>query len=184
MLFDPKACERLHNRNVSVTTYAYESDAVALEGRLTDDRFVATYSIFDEHRPAGIVHDMVIRMIVRGPKLIIEALEVQMLKVPQADCPAAENSLLPLIGESITAGFTAKVHRLVGGDRGCAHLVALCRAMASAAIQGAYSMVARKPTKERHLTIQSLKNVIDTCHLWRSDGPMVQSLKEKLGDDQ
>lgn len=184
MLFNSEACERLHNRNVSVTTYAYEPDAIALEGRLTDDRFVATYSLSDEPRPAGIVHDMVIRMIVRGPKLVIEAVEVQMRTVPHTDCPQAENSLLPLVGEPITAGFTARVHRLVGGGQGCAHLVALCRAMASAAIQGAYSMMARKPTQERVATRQNLKNIIDTCHLWRSDGPMVQSLKKNLGSSQ
>ncbi len=180
MLFNPETCERLHNRNISVTTYVYEPDAIALEGRLTDDRFVTTYSLLDELRPAGIVHDMVIRMIVRGPKLIIEAVEVQMLTVPHTDCPQVENSLQPLIGEPITAGFTAKVHQLVGGGQGCAHLVALCRAMASAAIQGAYSMMAQKPTKERRSTMQSLKNIIDTCHLWRSDGPLVQNLKKKL----
>jgi hypothetical protein len=104
--------------------------------------------------------------------------------VPNPDCPTVIDSLEALKGQCITAGFTAKVQRLVGGARGCAHLLALCRAMASAAIQGAYSLAARQPPEKRELTIDSLKHVIDTCHLWRSDGPMVQSLKKKFESDQ
>lgn len=184
MIFDPETCKPVHSRTISVTTYAYDTDAVALEGHLTDDRFVATYSLFGDPRAAGIVHDMVVRMIVRGPRLVIEAVEAEMRTVPNPNCPEAIDSLSPLKGESITAGFTTKVQRLVGGSKGCAHLVALCRAMASAAIQGAYSMVAQQRPENRKLTMKSLKNVLDTCHLWRADGPMVQSLKQKIEGDR
>jgi len=184
MLFDPEKYKRLHNRTISITTYAYDTDAVALEGHLTDNRFVDTYTLFGDQRPAGIVHDLVVRMIVRGPKLVIEAVEAEMVTVPHEACPEAIDSLAPLKGERITAGFTTKVHKLVGGRQGCAHLLALCRAMASAAIQGAYSMVAQQPPEKRKLTMNSLKNVLNTCHLWRADGPMVQALKEKIESDQ
>lgn len=180
MLFDSEKCEQLHNRTISVSTWVYDDEAVAIEGRLTDDRFVETYSLFGESRPSGIVHDMVVRMIVRGPKLTIEAVEAEMLKVPDSNCPQAIDSLLPLKGERIASGFTVKVQQLAGGGKGCAHLVALCRAMASAAVQGAYALMARRAPEKRNLSMESLSTVIDTCHLWRSDGPMVQRLKKKL----
>lgn len=184
MLFDSNTCRRLHNRTISITTYAYDTDAIALEGRLTDNRYVNTYGLLGDPRPAGTVHDMIVQMIVRGPKLTIEAVETQMPTVPNPDCPAVIDSLESLKGQRITAGFTAKVQKLVGGARGCAHLLALCRAMASAAIQGAYSLAAQQPPGKRKITMDSLKHVIDTCHLWRSDGPMVQSIKKKFENDQ
>jgi hypothetical protein len=180
MIFDPQRCENLHSRNIHIVSYLYGEDAIALEGRLTDDRLRQIYTLFGEKRPAGIVHDMVVRMIVRGPKLVIEEIEAEMVSVPNPDCRGALCSLLPLKGEGISAGFTAKVHRMVGGVKGCAHLVALCRAMASAAIQGAWSAVASQPLSEGKITKRHLKSVLNTCHLWRPDGPLVKQANELL----
>ncbi len=184
MLFSTNECQELHNRNISISTYLYDADAIALEGRLTDNRFVDTYSLFGKFRPAGIVHGMRIQMIVRVPRIIIEDIQVEMKTVPDPKCPAALDSLLDLKGEVISSGFTAKVQQVAGGRKGCAHLVALIRAMASAAIQGAYSMMARKPPEERKLTMKGMKTAIDSCHLWRSDGPMVQDLLKRLDEDR
>ncbi len=182
MIFNPDQCQRLHTRDIHVVSYLHQAEAIALEGRLTDDRLNAVYTLFGQKRPPGIVHDMIVRMIVRGPKLVIEEIEAEMVTVPNPDCRGALNSLLPLKGEGISAGFTAKVHRLVGGEKGCAHLVALCRAMASAAIQGAWSAVASRPLTEGKLTKRHLKSVINTCHLWRPDGPLVQEANALLED--
>jgi len=173
-------CERLHNRNINITTYAYDSDAIALEGRLIDDRTNTSHNMFGDPRAPGTIHDMIVRMIIRLPKLVIEDLEVKMVTVPYRDCPEALKSLLPLKGERISAGFTAKVHRMAGGAQGCAHLVALCRAMASAAIQGAYSFASRRPPAKGQYSERSLKTVIDTCHIWRSDGPLVARLRKMM----
>lgn len=172
-----KDCERLHNRNIDITTYAYEADAIALEGRLFDNRTNVSYNMFGEPREPGPVHDLVVRMIVRLPKLVIEDVEVEMVTVPNSDCPEVLQSLAPLKGKRISAGFTTNVHQWVGGPKGCAHLVSLCRAMASAAIQGAYSLASQRPPAEGNYGKRSFKRVIDTCHIWRSDGPLVARLK-------
>ncbi|MBI5897258.1 MAG: DUF2889 domain-containing protein [Desulfobacterales bacterium] len=180
MDLDPAGCERLHNRNINITTYAYQDDGILLEGRLTDERFHTTYNFMGESRPPGIVHDMVIRLLVRGPKLAIEAVAAEMLTVPNPECRDAGTSLRPLIGESITTGFTAKVHRLVGGAKGCAHLVALSRAMASAAIQGAWVAIARLPRMDSRYAKRSLRSVLGTCHLWRTEGPLAKKVQAHL----
>lgn len=180
MELNPTGCERLHSRNINITTYAYKEDGILLEGRLTDERFHTTYNFMGEERPPGIVHDMVIRLLVRGPKLAIEAITAQMHTVPNPECRDAATSLRPLIGESISTGFTAKVHRLAGGARGCAHLVALSRAMASAAIQGAWVAIARLPRMEGRYAKRSLRSVLDTCHLWRSDGALARKVQAHL----
>ncbi len=180
MKLDTAGCERLHNRNINISTYAHQEDGILLEGRLTDERFHTTYNFLGEERPAGIVHDMVIRLLVRGPRLTIEAVTADMRTVPNPECRDAATSLRPLIGESITTGFTAKVHRLVGGARGCAHLVALSRAMASAAIQGAWVAIARQPRMEARHAKRGLRSVLGTCHLWRADGPLAKKVQDYL----
>jgi hypothetical protein len=180
MELDTTGCERLHNRNIDITTYAYQADGILLEGRLTDERFHTTYNFMGDARPPGIVHDMRIHLLVRGPKLTIAAVETEMLTVPNLECRDASASLRPLIGESIASGFTAKIHRLAGGAKGCAHLVALSRAMASAAIQGAWVAIARLPRMDGRYAKRGLRSVLDTCHLWRADGPLAKKVQAHM----
>lgn len=177
MDFDPKDHPKLHNRTLQMTTYGFREDAIALEGRLVDERFFPSHNLFGEFRPPGIVHDIRIRMIIGGPRLVIEDVEAQMMTVPNPECHETLPSILPLKGEPITAGFTAKVHQLIGGPGGCAHLVALARAMASAAVQGAYAAVSRNRPPGGVFPKRTLRSVIDTCHIWRSGGPLVKRLK-------
>jgi hypothetical protein len=176
MDFDRDAHQKLHTRDLRMTTYAYRQDAILLEGRLIDERYCPSYNLFGEQRPAGIIHDMIVRMIISGPKLVIEDLEAQMVTVPNPECREVLDSLLPLKGERITGGFTARVHQLVGGPSGCAHLVALSRAMASAAVQGAYAAISRQAPPGGIFPKRSLQSVINTCHIWRSDGPLMKKL--------
>jgi hypothetical protein len=180
MDFDHNAHEKLHTRSIQMTSYAYRPDAIVLEGRLVDERFFPSHNLFGEHRPPGIVHDMTLRMVIGGPKLAIEDLEAQMTTVPNLECRDALDSILPLKGEHITGGFTARVHQLVGGPSGCAHLVALARAMASAAVQGAYAAMSRQAPAGGVYPMKKLRSVINTCHIWRSDGPLVQKLQQLI----
>ena len=86
-------CEQIHNRNIDITTYAFEQDAVAIEGRLFDNRTNVSYNMFGEPRDPGPVHDLIVRMVLRLPTLVIEAVEVEMVTVPYDGCPAVLESL-------------------------------------------------------------------------------------------
>ena len=94
----------------------------------------------DKHAP-GTVHHMIIRMEIEGPKLTIEDIEVEMPTIPYEACLETQGCLNQLKGMPIFAGFTAKVKKLVGGRKGCCHLLSLLTAMAPAAVQGAWSAV-------------------------------------------
>jgi len=61
--------------------------------------------------------------------------------VPRPECLKTCESLQPIKGMQIASGFTARVKDLVGGVKGCAHLVALLTAMAPAAVRGAWSAI-------------------------------------------
>ena len=119
-------------------------------------------------------------MKVRGPGLVIEDIQVEMPTVPKNVCLETNRSLEPVIGMSIVSGFTMKVKELVGGAKGCAHLVALLMAMAPAAVQGAWSAATRKPNNAKALRTYSLERLKNTCYVWRSNGPAFAAYKKSL----
>jgi hypothetical protein len=173
--------KKIHGRQVQITTYDHGKEAVVVEGRLTDNRFTTTYYFSDgQTRPPGIVHDLVIRMVVKGPTLIIEDIDVDMETVPREDCREVLDTLKPLVGMKIRAGFTEKVKDKIGGAKGCTHLVALLLAMAPAAVQGAWSAVARRPVDPAKYSGAALSFLENTCWVWRSDGELMKETREKL----
>ena len=167
-------CQKVHTRNIQVDTYIYKSEAIIVEGRLTDNRLMDSYRSGGVIIPPGTVHDMVIRLKIKGPRMVIEELDVEMPTVPHEDCTHTRRSLEPVIGMEIVSGFTLKVKALVGGAKGCAHLVALLTAMASAAVQGAWSAVTREPIDNPDFKRLTLDRIKDTCYVWRSDGPALK----------
>ncbi|MCP3955971.1 MAG: DUF2889 domain-containing protein, partial [Desulfobacterales bacterium] len=120
-------------------------------------------------------------MVVAGPELVIEDIEVEMPQTPREECRQTELSLAPVIGMPIKAGFTNRVKTAVGRAAGCSHLVGLLLAMAPAAIQGFWSNVVRRPYNPDDFAEHAMDVVLDTCHVWRSDGPTVKEYRENFG---
>jgi len=181
MAIDKQPTERrIHSRGIDVTTYTAGSDAVIVEGRLNDTRFKPTYYLSGDMRPPGTVHEMVIRMRVAGIDLTIQDIDVVMDTVPREECRETLNSLLPVKGMQIKAGFTEQVKARVGGPKGCTHLVALLLAMAPAAVQGAWAAMAQKPIDPSQYSDKALEILEDTCWLWRSGGPLMEETRKKL----
>jgi hypothetical protein len=176
--------EKIHARTLDIATYPHENGKLIVEGILKDERFCRSHQMTGETRPPGILHHMVIRMVVAGPDLVIEDVEAAIPQAPRDECRETAESLQPVIGMSISAGFTNRVKAALGGPSGCSHLVALLLAMASAAVQGFWSDVVRKPYNPADYARQAMDVVLDTCHVWRSDGPTVKEYREKFGLDK
>jgi hypothetical protein len=172
--------QQVHNRKIDIYTYEYDQTAVVVEGRLTDNRFRSTFYFNGDSRPPGIVHDMIIRMIVRGPNLTIEDIDVEMVGVPRDVCRQTRGSLEPVKGMKISSGFTEKVKAKVGGAKGCSHLVALLLAMAPAAIQGSWTAVTQHPIDPTNYSDKALEFLENTCWIWRADGELMKETREKL----
>jgi hypothetical protein len=173
--------EKLHTRNIKVTTYEYEGQRIIVEGVLKDDRFKESYSFTGEKFASGTIHHMAIRLLVNCSNLIIEDIDVNLLSVPREVCRETIDCLASIKGMTITKGFTAKVKKLAGGKKGCTHLVELILAMAPAAIQGFAAQQSSKPTvfdPDREKMI--LEFLVNTCRAWREDGPFVEMYKKQL----
>jgi hypothetical protein len=163
--------EKIHTRRIEVATYDCGRDGIIVEGSLKDDRLQPIHRPDGKQVEPGRVHHMIIRMQVRGPDLTIEDIDVEMPTVPYEECIETQASLEPVIGMQIASGFTNEVKDLVGGVKGCAHLVALLVSMASAAVQGAWTAVSRRPAEQSGYLDRAMEAIVDTCRVWRKDGP-------------
>jgi hypothetical protein len=173
--------KKLHTRKIEVTTYEYDGQRIIVEGFLKDDRFQESHGITGETFPSGVIHHMAIRLLVNCSNLLIEDIDVDLLSVPREVCRETIDCLASIKGLTITKGFTAKVKKLAGGNKGCTHLVELILAMAPAVFQGFAAHQSQKPmafdSDQAKKIIQYLTN---TCHAWREDGPFVEVLKKKF----
>ena len=164
--------ERVHTRNISVATYGCGTDHILVEGILKDDRLKSHYLLSGEKRPPDTVHHMIVRILVDTRSLTITAVETEMPDTPHDTCIETRDSLNALVGLTIAPGFTSRVKKAVGGVKGCVHLTALLLTMAPAAVQGYWAHMARKPAADA-LSPRALEQyLIDTCRVWRRDGPL------------
>ena len=170
--------QKIHTRRIDIATYIGGSDSIFVEGVLTDERLATSFRPTGESYPPGTVHHMTIRMEVQGPKLVIDDIDVEMPTVPRQECLETLDSLMPIKGLAIVSGFTNRVKNLVGGAKGCAHLVALLTTMAPAAVQGAWAAMTRKPEDPATFLPGAVERIKDTCRVWRSDGPMMNDIQK------
>ena len=164
----------VHTREISIQTSDLGDHSVLVEGNLVDRRHQPER---DRNEKFNLVHHMAIRLKVKGPGMLIEEAEAAMPHHPREECPEVLPSIRNLEGLEIAPGYTMKVKRIIGGVKGCAHLTSLVIAMGESAVQGywaAYGAEARK----RGLREQTIKKFINTCHLWKEDGPIVRGLRE------
>ncbi len=177
MSFDKTAAQKIHTRQIQFATYKCSDDTFIVEGVLKDDRLADSFGPVGLRSP-GTIHHMIIRMMVKGLDLHIEDIEVEMPTLPNEYCIETIKCLEPIKGMQIVSGFTSKVKNLVGGAKGCVHLVALLTAMAPAAFQGVFSGLDRK-YKAPGIVGQKMEN---TCWVWRTDGPLMSSLTDGQND--
>jgi hypothetical protein len=167
----------VHSRDISMRTSDLGDHYILVEGNLIDHRYRPRRS--ETSKGPELVHHMVVRLKVKGPGMLIEQAEAKMPHHPRKECPKMLPWIRNLEGLEIAPGYSMKVKRVIGGTKGCAHLTSLIIAMGESAVQGywsAYGMERRK----MGLREQTIKKFINTCHLWKEDGPIVKEIRENL----
>ncbi len=163
----------VHTRKIEINTYDLGDHRILIEGELEDTRNAPS----SDNGPTEpfLVHHLFARMWVQGPDLTVSAVEAEMKKIPRQACPEALPDIRKLSGIKIITGFTQKVKDLIGGIRGCSHLTNLFLTLGPVAVQGYWAAYGRKP-EARSPKNPAISRVINSCHVWREDGPFVKSL--------
>ena len=163
-----------HNRNLEMVGYQREDGKWDIEGHLRD---IKGYSFESEWRgtveEGTPVHDMWIRLTVDNT-LVIHAVEASLDAGPHVICSDITPNFKVLEGERIAPGWFNNVKRLLGGVKGCVHMVEMLGPMGTVAYQtlgpsrvteaqdGADGRTRAKPAR------------LDTCHAHASDGELVK----------
>ncbi len=142
-----------------------------IEAHLTDTK---TYGFPNDFRgriePEEPLHDMWIRL------TIDEDFEVRDIEAvtddgPYEICPAITPNFKKMIGVKIGPGWRQQVKQRLGGVEGCTHLVEMLGAMATVAFQTLFPTLAKRRRESPRTKAPSF---IDSCHAYRSDGPVVK----------
>jgi hypothetical protein len=165
----------VHNRGISIQTFDVGDHSILVEGSLIDHRYQPRLNESSEEHE--LVHHMVISLKVKGPQMVIEQAEATMPHHPRQECPEVLPWIRNLKGLEIAPGYSIKVKRVIGGTKGCAHLTSLVIAMGESAVQGYWAAYFEESGKIG-LREQTIKKFINTCHLWKEDGPIVKGLRE------
>ncbi|MBN2158497.1 MAG: DUF2889 domain-containing protein [Spirochaetes bacterium] len=180
--------DKAHERSITISTYPAEGDTVVVEGRLVDRRMKDYHLVTGEKRPAGEIHHMVVRLLVNLDGMVIDDVEVDLVAIPREECEAVRGSLDVIKGEPIAKGYSNRMKVLMGGTKGCTHLLSLLIAMGPAALQGIFSSRAQKPMDVKSLIADHarvkffMKTLINTCYVWREDGPSLKKLRDFIDD--
>jgi hypothetical protein len=173
--------KKVHTRKIEISSYDYDEQRIIVEGVLKDDRFQDSYGITGEKFPKGVIHHMAIRLLVNCSNLMIEDFNVEPISLPHEACRETFDCLAAIKGMTITRGFTLKIKKMAGGERGCTHLVELLLAMAPTVVQGAAAHQSQKMLSfDYHQTKAMLQFLTNTCRVWREDGPFVAMFKNAL----
>ena len=177
-----KSGKPVHTRKMEINTYDLGDHRVLVEGKLVDTRNPTLLPGEPESEPV-LVHHLIARIWVQGPDLKITAVEAKMDCIPRAMCPEALPAVQKLVGLRIISGFTQKVKDLIGDVKGCSHLTNLFLTLGPVAVQGYFAAYGRRPGA-RSPDNPAFSRVINSCHVWRKDGPYVRSLAEAAAKEK
>jgi hypothetical protein len=185
-LSPPIGRQHLHTRRVTCQGFFREDGLWDIEGRITDEK---SYEHANEWRGplrlGDFVHDMSIRLTL-DHKFTIVDVEAVTDKSPYRICGDVAPDFKKLIGLRIGGGFHREVRARLGGVHGCTHIVELLGPVATTAFQTMSSGKARELDRAHRVKNDPAPQVaapfkprrkpyvIDTCHAWAADGPVVK----------
>ena len=173
----------IQRRNIDITSTECGDTHIVVCGELSDQRLVPTTDLKGNPRKAGIVHRMRICMKVDTRTLAIDEIEADMRHFPHDECARMHRTVEDIRGLTLSPGFSSQVKKKLGGRNGCIHLTTLLLAMAPAALQGYWVHNDRKPERRRISGEHLEKYLVDTCRVWRSEGPLVKYVAEAADID-
>lgn len=186
-LSQPVARKHVHTRAIDYRGYQRDDGLWDIEAHMTD---VKTYAFKNNWRgevqPGEPLHEMLLRVTI-DDGFVIRDIEAVTDNSPFAMCPDITANYKSLIGIQMGAGWRKAIRQKVGGIDGCTHITELLFPMATVAMQTLWPLLRDRRDKADSDVSDSPRRpmVIDTCHAWASDSPVVRENAPKwyTGED-
>ncbi|MGE0723833.1 MAG: DUF2889 domain-containing protein [Alphaproteobacteria bacterium] len=173
----PAPREPIHVRTIECRGFRRADGLWDIEGHLVDTKTYGFESSWRGEVKAGTpIHDMWLRLTV-DDELTVRAVEAVTDGSPYEVCPQIAPNFQRLVGVPIRSGWTQRVREMLGGVEGCTHLVELLGPVATTAFQTIFPWLERRRREtggEASGAATRAPRLINTCHAFRSDGPVVQ----------
>jgi hypothetical protein len=168
----------LHHRQIDLRFFRRSDGLYEVEGRLIDRKSQPfRRPLHDSDIPAGApLHDITVRLVVDENSLVHDA-SASYAAAPFALCREAAQTLEPLKGLRVGAGWNKRVRELLGGAASCTHIVEILGPMATTVHQGfAPQRVARmtEPGNDEY------KSKVDSCYSYGRDREVVARIWPSL----
>ena len=179
---EPTKREHLHTRAITYRGFEREDGLWDIEAHMTDTK---TYEFRNDWRGQVQVgeplHEMLLRLTI-DDSFVIRDIEAATDNSPFQMCPDIAPAYKALIGITMGTGWRKAIREKVGGKAGCTHLTELLFPMATVAFQTIWPRRHHRAKKSDSNVKDSGRRpqVIDTCHAWASDSPVVKKNAPKF----
>lgn len=179
----PEASPRkhLHTRTIEYRGYEREDGLWDIEAHMTD---VKTYEFTNNWRGTVAIgeplHEMLLRLTI-DDNFEVRDVAAATENSPFEMCPDIAPNYKKLIGITMGPGWRKAIRTRVGGTDGCTHLTELLFPMATVAMQTIWPVKAKrrkKPVEEQ--SSNRRPPVLNTCHAWSTDSPVVRDNAPKF----
>ncbi len=170
---EPASRKLMHTREIVCHGYRRDDGLWDIEAHLTDTK---TYGFDSRDRTrveAGEpIHGMWLRLTL-DTEFVVQEVAAAMDYTPFRICDQIAPAHQKLVGEQIGPGWNKRVRALLGGTHGCTHMREMLGRMATVAIQSMFGEK-RRSGGDIEETLGHKPFVIDGCHSWASDSPIVE----------
>ncbi|MEO9655406.1 DUF2889 domain-containing protein [Marinomonas sp.] len=167
----------LHQRHIETQGYLREDGLWDIEASMKDLKAHDVRREFNNRLlPQGSpFHDIHLTLTL-DDTFLIKDVSVTMSAYPFPNCGNAAPNFRKLIGSRITSGWNRWLKENFAGQQGCTHVLELLPVAATTAFQTMWAPLGEKYPSQ---VPKALNKLVNTCHGWAQDGPMVQKLVDE-----
>ena len=173
---DPNSRKHVHTRAISYCGFERDDGLWDIEAHMTDTKTYAFKNNWrGEVKIGEPLHEMLLRVTIDDSFTIKEVIAATDHS-PFQMCPDIAPNYKVLVGIKMGAGWRKAIRQKVGGVEGCTHLTELLFPMATVAMQTIWPLLRHRKNKPDSSvdTSQRRPVVLDTCHAWATDSPVVK----------
>ena len=168
----PAPRKPMHNRAIECRGYEREDGLWDIEGHLVDTKPFATTALdtVQPRQPGEPAHNMWLRLTIDLDMKIHDA-EAVIDAGPYRQCGDITPNFKALKGVTIGPGWRRKTLEILGGIKGCTHLVELLGPLGTTAFQ------ATVRAREQHNAgkpVTKKPYQLNSCHMYKEDNPAVK----------